>query len=185
MKLEVSPSGRAGCRGCKKPIPKGEVRFAESFTMPGSDQESYRYWHLPCAAAKLGTELKAAMDAYEGDLPERAAIELAIANAPKKTGKDRPLPHADRAPTSRAKCIQCGEGIEKASLRVGVQREAEPGAAFARGPSYLHPACALPYVRDAEPDTDLEAWKAKMIANADLPEPETTELLAAVGAALL
>ena len=82
MKLEVSPSGRAGCRGCKKPVAKGEVRFAESFTMPGAEDVSYRYWHLPCAAVKLAASLKTAVDAYEGELPERAAIELAIANAP-------------------------------------------------------------------------------------------------------
>ncbi len=177
MKLEVSPSGRAGCRGCKKPVAKGEVRFAESFTLPGAEDVSYRYWHLPCAAVKLGANLKTALDAYEGELPERAAIELAIANAPKKAGKDRPLPHADRAPTARAKCIQCGEAIEKASLRIGIQREADAGS-FARGPSYLHPPCAIAYVQES--GEDVEAWKTTMIANSDLPEGEAAALTAAL-----
>ena len=177
MKLEVSPSGRAGCRGCKKSVAKGEVRFAESYTMPGAEDVSYRYWHLPCAAAKLGASLKSALDAYEGDLPERAEIELAFANAPKKTGKDRPLPHADRAQTARAKCIQCGEAIEKATLRIGIQREADPGS-FARGPSYLHPPCALAYVRES--GEDVEVWKTTMITNSDLPEGETNALTSAM-----
>ena len=173
MKLEISPSGRAACRGCKKPIPKGEVRFAESYTMPGSDTVAYRYFHTACAVAKMATELKQAIEAYEGELPERETLLAAIANAPKKTGKDRPLPHADRAPTSRARCTQCGEPIEKGTLRIGVQRDAEPGS-FTRGPSYMHVGCGRAWARDS--DLDETEWVEKVVENSAFEADETARL---------
>jgi len=173
MKLEVSPSGRAACRGCKKPIAKGEVRFAESYTMPGTDQVAFRYHHTACAVAKLASELGEAIAAYEGELPEREALLAAIASAPKKTGKDRPLPHADRAPTSRARCTQCGEPIEKGTLRIGVQREADPGS-FARGPSYMHAGCGRAWARDS--DLDVAEWAEKVVVNSAFEDAETTAL---------
>lgn len=179
MKLEVSPSGRAACRICKKPIAKGEVRFAESYTMPGTDQAAFRYHHTTCAAPKLPAELKEAIDAYEGELPEREALLAAIANAPKKTGKDRPLPHADRAPTSRATCTQCGEGIEKGTWRIGVAREADPGS-FARGPSYMHAACGRAWARDS--DLDAGEWIEKVVSNSAFEEADTTALREAIAA---
>ena len=74
MKLELSPSGRAACRGCKNPVPKGELRFAESYVLPGSDQPGHRYWHLECAAKKLAGPVAQALAAYEGEVPNRAAV---------------------------------------------------------------------------------------------------------------
>src|SRR5947209_5684823 len=51
-KIEPAPSGRASCRGCKAPIAKGDLRFAEELANPYSDEggTSFRYWHLACAA---------------------------------------------------------------------------------------------------------------------------------------
>ena len=51
------------------------------------------------------------------------------------------FPYVDRAPTGRAKCMQCEEAIEKGSFRVAVERELEIGGNVTRGAGYLHPRC--------------------------------------------
>src|SRR5262245_50321669 len=107
--LEVSPSGRAKCRGCKESVAKGDVRFCESFDSAFSDGESFRYWHLKCAAKRLPIQLKAAMDAYTDDIPDKDAVLAEITAAGKKAGgrggAKLPFPHADIAPTGRARCM--------------------------------------------------------------------------------
>ncbi len=175
MRIETSPSGRASCRGCKVTIAKGVLRFAESYVMPGSDQEAFRYWHLECAAKKLAGGLQTALSAYEGEVPERAALEQAIANAPKKTGKDRPLPHADRAPTGRAKCMQCEAQLEKGAWRVAVEREVDTGAFVTRGAGYLHPGCLLAWAEAS--GGDAEALIEKIMVHSEPSEAERDELL--------
>jgi hypothetical protein len=175
MKIEVSPSGRAACRGCKKPVAKGELRFAESYALPGGD-EGFRYWHLACAAPKLGTHLKGAMSAYGGDIPDREALEATIAKAPQKT-VDRPLPHVDRAPTGRAKCMVCAEPIEKGSHRIAVERELETGAFVTRGAGYLHPKCARGWTREnLEDESQIADWMKAMFDNSGMEQAEIAEV---------
>lgn len=176
MRIEISPSGRAGCRGCKAAIAKGVLRFAESYVMPGSDQQALRYWHLECAAKKLGGTLQAALAEYEGDVPEREALEALIKSAPKKTGKDRPLPHADRAPTGRAKCMQCDAQLEKGAWRVAVEREVDTGAFVTRGPGYLHPGCVTAWVEE-HPHPLGDELIERLLQNSEPTDAERDELL--------
>jgi len=175
MKLEVSPSGRAACRGCKNPVAKGDLRFAESYVLPGSDQPGHRYWHLECAAKKLAGPLQEALAAYEGEVPNRAALDALIAAAPKKA-KDRPLPHADRAPTGRAKCMQCQEPLEKGALRIGVERELEMGANVTKSAGYLHPGCAFAWTEEHLDDGDVEGWLGRVFSHSELTDAERQEL---------
>jgi hypothetical protein len=60
-----------------------------------------------------------------------------------KKGNAKPagFPYVDRAPTGRARCMQCEQAIEKGALRVAVERELEIGANVTRGAGYLHPGC--------------------------------------------
>lgn len=177
MKLEVSPSGRAACRGCKKPVAKGELRFAESYVVPGTDSEGYRYWHLLCAAQKVGAHLKTAMAEFTGEIPDRAAIEAALAKPSKGKGADMPLPHVDRAPTARAKCMVCDEAIEKGSYRIAVEREVDTGTFVTKGPGYLHPGCALTWTEDNLESNDAMAdWMQSMFTNSGMEQAEITEV---------
>ncbi|HQY61729.1 MAG: hypothetical protein IPQ09_13955 [Myxococcales bacterium] len=176
MRIEVSPSGRAGCRGCKVAIAKGILRFAESYVMPGADQQAFRYWHLECAAKKLGSSLQDALAAYEGEVPEREALEALIRSAPKKTGRDRPLPHADRAPTGRAKCMQCAAQLEKGAWRVAVEREVDAGAFMTRGPGYLHPRCLAAWASE-QPSALGDDLIERLLRNTEPTDAERDELL--------
>jgi hypothetical protein len=140
--IEEAKSGRAACRTCKKPIAKGELRLGVELQTQFSDTPSMQWHHLPCAAQKLPAELKEALDAYPGTVQNRAELDQMMADALKK-GHAKPagFPYVDRAPTGRAKCIQCEKPIAKDSFRVAVEREIDTGAMVTRGAGYMHPAC--------------------------------------------
>src|SRR5215475_12050697 len=111
--IEEAKSGRAACRTCKKPIAKGELRFGEEAPNAFGDAPSMRWHHLSCAAERLPAELKAALDAYGGDVPDRAALDKMMADAIAH-GHAKPggFPYADKAPTGRARCMQCQTAID-------------------------------------------------------------------------
>jgi len=183
MRIEVSPSGRATCRGCKTAIGKGELRFAESYSLP-TGEEGQRYYHLRCGAENVRAGFQVALAQYEGELPDRAALEAILAAPPAKgKGKkgDLPLPHADRAPTGRAKCIQCEEPIGKGELRVAVEREIDTGAFTSKGAGYLHPSCAMAWWEAQEPDgSSPPEFIEKVLAGSALSDEEKGELRAAL-----
>src|SRR4051812_42892107 len=135
--IEEAKSGRASCRTCKKPIAKGELRLGVETTTQFSDTPSMQWHHLLCAAGKLPAELKEAMASYSGTIPNQAELDKAMADALKK-GHAKPggYPFADRAPTGRAKCMQCEEVIAKDTFRVAVEREIEIGGNVTRGAGY-------------------------------------------------
>jgi hypothetical protein len=139
--IEVAKSGRASCRTCKQTIAKGELRFGEEVQTQFSDAPSLQWHHLMCAAKNKPAQLTDALAQYPEEIPDRAALEKTIEDA-KKTQKPGQFPYADRAPTGRAKCIECRETIEKGSLRVAVEREVDTGAFMGKSAAYLHPRCA-------------------------------------------
>lgn len=140
--IEIAKSGRASCKTCKQPIAKDELRFGEETVNQFSDSggTSYRWHHLPCAAKKLPMALKSALDAYEGDVPDRAGLDATI-EASKAKAKPASFPYADRAATGRSKCQVCHETIAKGELRVAVEREVDTGMFQTKGAGYMHPKC--------------------------------------------
>lgn len=143
--IEEAKSGRAACRTCKKPIAKGELRFGEEAPNAFGDQPSLRWHHLACAAAKLPAELKATLETH-GDVPNRAELDKIMADAiAKGHAKPAGMPYADKAPTGRARCMQCQQPIAKDALRVAVEREIEVGATVTQSAGYLHPGCVAAY----------------------------------------
>src|ERR1700733_5720402 len=141
--IEEAKSGRASCRTCKKAIAKGDLRFGEEAANAFGDTPSMRWHHLAGAAEKLPAELKVVLDSY-GDVPNRKELDKIMADSIAK-GRAKPggLPYADRAPTGRAKCMQCEAAIEKDSVRIAVEREIDTGSMVTRGAGYLHPKCVL------------------------------------------
>jgi len=143
--LENAKSGRAKCVKCKKPIAKGELRFGEEVAY--GDHASYRWYHLDCGVIACPVELEQTLVSYEeetGPLENRDELLAEIAKAKKKV-KPKTYPYAERAPTGRAKCIQCEEKIAKDAFRIAVEREVDTGAFTTTSTGYLHPACAASY----------------------------------------
>jgi poly [ADP-ribose] polymerase 1 len=142
-KIEPAPTGRAACRGCKKAVEKGTLRFCEEFQNPYSEDggTSYRYWHLGCAAVKLANEVAGALGRYEGPVEDRESIEALVREHMRPE-----MPYAERAGTGRAKCRVCDETIKKDELRVAFERVFEGPMGPQKGPAYVHPKCAARYL---------------------------------------
>jgi hypothetical protein len=142
-KVEVSPSGRAACRGCKKPIAKGTPRFGEEFANPFSEEGgmSFRYWHPECAATKLANELAGALASYEGPIDGREALDALIAEHTRP-----PMPYAERASTGRARCRACDETIAKGALRIAFERSLETPMGPQKAAAYAHTKCVRRYL---------------------------------------
>jgi hypothetical protein len=142
-KVELAPTGRASCRGCKQPLEKGKIRFAEEFANAYSEDGgmSFRYWHLACAATKLANELAPALSAYEGEVEDRATIEALVAEHAKP-----PMPFAEHAKNGRAKCRACDETIAKGELRVAFERTFEGPMGPQKGAAYSHVKCLRRYL---------------------------------------
>ena len=142
-KIEPSPSGRAACRVCKKPIAKGVLRFGEEFANQFSDEGgmSYRYYHLECAAPKLANELAAALAAFADPVPDREALDALVAQHLRPE-----LPYAERASTGRSRCRACDENIAKGDLRVAFERMVETPAGLQKGAAYAHVGCVVRYL---------------------------------------
>jgi len=146
--IEEAKSGRAGCRTCRKPIAKGELRFGEEVENQFSDggEMTHRWHHLNCAAGSRSDQLRTVLGDFEMDADKKAELEKLMSEADAK--KPPPFPYADKAPTGRAKCIGCGESIAKAEIRVAVERDIERGMTTTKGAGYLHPKCAAAYVEE-------------------------------------
>lgn len=182
--IEEAKSGRASCRTCKAKIEKGILRFGEEVTTQFSDAPSMQWHHLKCAATKRPIQLKEAMEAFAGELPDKAELEALIA-ANKGKAKPTTLPYAEKAPTGRSTCLVCQEPIDKGELRIAVEREVDTGSFVRAGAGYLHPACA-PEHENADPDllekvkknsislepADLEALAADLIGGEEVEEEE-------------
>lgn len=177
--IEIAKSGRAGCRSCRNPIAKGELRFGEEtpnqFGEPGDT--SYRWHHIKCAAGKLPAELREALATYPGEVPEREELDKLMAEA--DANRPPPFPYADRAPTGRAKCQGCGETLAKGALRVAVERDIERGMTVTKGAGYLHPACAAAYV-EANGGTHEKLTEGLRANTRSLPEADLEALFAEV-----
>jgi poly [ADP-ribose] polymerase len=179
--IEEAKSGRAGCRTCRKPIAKGELRFGEEVENQFGDagDTSYRWHHLPCAAASKTDELRATLATFDGiDADKRAELETIMAEADAK--KPPPYPHADKAKTGRARCLGCGESLAKGAIRVAIERDIERGMTTTKGAGYLHPACAAAYV-EANMGSTHDALTEALRANTrDLSEAEMDQLFSEV-----
>jgi hypothetical protein len=178
--IEEAKSGRASCRTCKKPIAKGELRFGEEAPNAFGDAPSMRWHHLMCAAEKLPAELKTALETHPDPVPKRDELDKAMAEALSKgRGKPGGFPYADKAPTGRAKCIQCGELIEKDSIRVAVEREIETGGMVQKAARYMHPACVAANLEAS--GEDKEALVEGLRANSRLQAADLDTALTAIG----
>ena len=137
--IEPASSGRAKCRGCDRPIAKGELRFGERQPNAFGDGEMTLWFHLPCGAYKRPEPfLEAAAQA--ADTPAsafEAAARLGVEHrrVPRVDG-------AERASTGRARCRSCRELIAKDAWRIALvffeEYRFSPGG-------FVHAECAREY----------------------------------------
>ena len=144
--FEPAASGRAKCRGCGEPLPKGELRFGERLPNPFAEGEMTHWFHPACAAYKRPEALLEGLQAVTIEVGGREALErranatLALRRLPRIDG-------AERAPSGQAKCRQCREPIEKGAWRIRLVFHEE--GTFAPG-GFVHLACRAAYFETAD-----------------------------------
>jgi hypothetical protein len=180
-RIELASSGRARCRACRRPIAKGQERFAEAVPNPVADGESQHYYHLECAAERRPKAFAALFPALEPPRPELAALNAAAEFALEHHRLQR-LGVLERAKSARANCRQCREPIEKESWRVALQ-PIEEGRLGTWG--FVHLTCAGAYAgikpslerltrySDLEPKDREEV--ARLLEAMPIPPPRTDE----------
>lgn len=160
-KIEAAKTGRSKCRKCREGIAKDELRFgiiSYQFDTDGS----WTWYHLPCGAALKPESFESAVVEYGAEIPGIDELRAAAKIAARKTI----MPRIEAAPSGRASCLACREGIKpKGTLRVVVEREVDDSPGLTR-PGYLHVGCALGYV-ETEGD-----FRAEVLANSDLDEEQ-------------
>jgi hypothetical protein len=136
--IEAARTGRAKCRRCGAPLPKGEPRFGEEVENTFGEGKALHWFHLMCAAEKRPDKFLVALEASDAAVADRDTL-ASIARA----GVDNPnltqVRRTERAKTGRSRCQVCREIIEKGALRVAIEREDELAMASV---SFVHAWCA-------------------------------------------
>ena len=138
--IEPAASGRAKCRGCGEPLPKGELRLGEALPNPFGEGEVTHWFHLACAAYKRPEVLMEALGGA-GEVPGREALERSAREALEHRRLQR-IDGAELSPSSQAKCRHCKELIEKGTWRIRLVFHEE--GTFSPG-GFIHLACRKAY----------------------------------------
>ena len=171
--FEVAPTGRSKCRGCGRPIARGELRFGERLPNPYGEGEMTLWFHPRCAAFKRPDALLEALPEAPEGLADREALEraaragLAHRRLPRVSG-------AERAASGQAKCRRCRGSIERGTWRIRLTLYEE--GRFSPG-GFIHIACHPAYFEG------LDVMEAMLHFSPDLEEREREDLRRAYGAA--
>jgi hypothetical protein len=167
--IEVAKTGRAKCRTCRQAIEKDALRFGEEQPSAFTEGMQMVWHHLACAAKTKPVQVKSALDAFGGEVPDRAELDKLMAEADQTATV---FPYAERASTGRSKCLHCKEPIEKGAWRVATEREVEFGGMARAGAGYLHPACAAEFLEKEEDLMAALRKNSRGLADADLADLE-------------
>ena len=144
--LEPAASGRAKCRGCGRPIQRGELRFGERIANPFAEGETTLWFHPACAAYKRPEALLAFLVETKEDVPEREMLER-IAGASSSFRRLPRIDGAERAPSAQAKCRACRQPIDRGTWRIRLVFY-EEGRFTAGG--FVHLDCRASYFERAD-----------------------------------
>jgi hypothetical protein len=170
--FEPASSGRSKCRGCGRPIQKGELRFGASVPNLFAEGDTTLWFHPPCAACKFPQALLEALEQTTDSIADRGGLE-SVARKSIAHERLQRIHGAERSPTGQAKCRCCHEPIEKGSWRIRVVFYQE--GRFAPG-GFIHMKC-----RDAYFETD-DIRDHILRFSSDLGDPDRDELIRELGA---
>ncbi len=159
-KVEFAKSGRSTCRGCHEKIPKDIPRIGipSPFTTPkGEVITSYRYYHVKCTPRNEVPSVVNYLTTNTLDSSDLQQDTLAILNEMLKgkssegSSSEQPIqnPFLEYAKSSRGKCQECEEKIEKGTIRAAQPTiiELDDGRKFV-SQKYAHIDCFLNKARD-------------------------------------
>jgi hypothetical protein len=134
--FEPAASGRSKCRGCGRPIQRGELRFGERLPNPFAEGEMTVWFHPACAAYKRPEPFLEALGVTDASVLDRERLErLAHRRLPRIDG-------AERARGGQAKCRSCRQPIRAGTWRIRLVFYEE--GRFAPG-GFVHLECRQAY----------------------------------------
>jgi len=174
--FEPAASGRSKCRGCARPIQRGELRFGERAPNNFGEGETTLWFHPLCAAYKRPQPLLEALAITTDEVPDREGLERAALESVAHERLQR-IDGAERSPSGQAKCRSCHEPIERGSWRIRVVFFEE--GRFAPG-GYLHLTCRKAYFETDEVQDQVlhfsaassEADREELIRAFDTPQTD-------------
>jgi len=144
--FEPATSGRSKCRGCARPIQRGELRFGERVPNLFGGGETTLWFHPLCAAYKRPEPVLEALAGASGSVPDRESLERAAVGSAANKRLQR-IDGAERSPSAKASCRSCHQPIARESWRIRVVFYEE--GRFAPG-GYVHLACRRSYFETDE-----------------------------------
>lgn len=184
LKIEAARSSRSRCRTCRRKIDKDLLRIG--VLLEGPYGTGYLWHHLTCAAKRRGDDVEEAYrsEAWEDGVkvPPIEDLRALREKAEEERKSRKEAPHAERAPSGRAKCKHCDETIEQGAFRVVLLREVRFGNQIRGGPINVHPACVAAELLAEDCMTEVEGFEDAVRANTpDLSEADAAELFTLVG----
>ena len=170
--FEPAASGRSKCRGCARPIQRGELRFGERVPNLFGEGETTVWFHPVCAAYKRPEPVLEALSATTGSVPDREGLERAALGSTANKRLQR-IDGAQRSPSGKASCRSCHQPIAQGSWRIRVVFYEE--GRFAPG-GFVHLACRRSYF-----ETD-EILNQVLKFTPDLSDADREELIRAFDA---
>jgi hypothetical protein len=139
--IEPAPTNRSKCRGCGKPIDRGELRFGERLPNPFGRGEVTLWFHLQCAAFKRPAPFLETLDVTPAPIPDRERLREGAERGVALRRLSR-IDGAERATGARARCRHCHEMIVKGEWRIPLVYF-EEGTFNRRG--FVHVSCSRDY----------------------------------------
>ena len=170
--FETAASGRSKCRGCARPIQRGELRFGERAPNLFGEGETTLWFHPLCAAYKRPEPVLEALAGTTDSVPDRGDLERAALGSAANKRLQR-IDGAERSPSGKANCRSCHQPVARGSWRIRVVFYEE--GRFAPG-GYVHLACRKVYF-----ETD-EILNQVLQFSADLSDADREELIRAFDA---
>jgi hypothetical protein len=186
--IEGARSSRAKCKTCRKAIEKGVLRLG--VLIEGPYGIGYLWHHLTCAAKRRLDDVEEAYasEAWNAakeppaNVPTIEELRKLHEEAEEERQSRQKLPYAELDPSGRARCKQCGEVMEKGSLRVVLGREIEFGSQYRTMPIHVHPACVATEIEREDCATEAAGFAAAIRGNSQRLSSEQLDLvLEAVG----
>jgi len=187
--IEGARSGRSRCKVCRRSISKGALRLG--MLIEGPYGTGYLWHHLTCAARRKFEQVEEAFEAKAwneaktppDDVPSLDELRKVREVAAERRKTRRPIPHAEPAPTGRAKCKHCDEPIEQGSLRVVLGRGVYFGSQMRTAPINVHPRCVAAELKSEDCATEIEGFEVALRTNsADLASEKLDTLVTEIGA---
>jgi hypothetical protein len=144
--FETAPTGRSKCRGCGRPIERGELRFGERVPNLFAEGEITLWFHPLCAAYKRPQPLLEAFE-HTADVPTNGEHVKQAALSSLAHPRVARIDGAERAPSGQAKCRHCREPIERGSWRIRIVFYEE--GRFSPG-GFVHLGCRKAYFETDE-----------------------------------